>query len=159
MTLPLRIQAATADDLPDLLALYQHLIPGDAAPDPGTAAAILDLFHRYPGSTHFLARLDGQPVAASTLIVVPNLTRGGSPFGLIENVVTHAAFRQRGFGRQVLDAATVAAWAAGCYKLMLMTGATDPGTLDFYRKAGFAQTKTAFQKRRIAPRAAATADR
>ncbi len=139
------------------MALYQHLIPGDAAPDPARAAEILDQIHRLSGSTIFLARLDGQPVATCALIVVPNLTRGGSPFGLIENVVTHAAFRQRGFARQVLDAATTAAWAAGCYKVMLMTGSTDPGTLNFYRKAGFAQTKTAFQKRRIAPRTPASA--
>ena len=53
-----------------------------------------------------------------------------------------------GHGRKVLDAACDAAWAAECYKVMLMTGSMQPGTLDFYRSAGFEQSKTGFQKRR-----------
>jgi GNAT superfamily N-acetyltransferase len=40
---------------------------------------------------------------------VPNLTRGGSPYALIENVVTHHDFRKRGFGKQILNFALAAA--------------------------------------------------
>jgi hypothetical protein len=32
---------------------------------------------------------------------------------------------------------------------MLLTGSKDPGTLAFYREAGFEQNKTGFQIRRI----------
>jgi hypothetical protein len=32
--------------------------------------------------------------------------------------------------------------------VMLMTGRNDPGTLDFYQRAGFQQSKTGFQIRR-----------
>ena len=35
--------------------------------------------------------------------------------------------------------------AAGCYKMMLLTGAKDEGTLEFYKKAGYnCKDKTAF---------------
>lgn len=81
-------------------------------------------------------------------MVIPNLTRGGRPYALIENVVTHADHRQRGHGRALLHAAVAAAWEAGCYKVMLMTGSKRPETLRFYADAGFEQSKTGFQIRR-----------
>ena len=56
-----------------------------------------------------------------TVTVVPNLTRGCQPYGLIENVVTHAEHRQRGYGKAVLAEALALAWSQGCYKVMLMT--------------------------------------
>ncbi|MGE4339936.1 MAG: GNAT family N-acetyltransferase, partial [Pigmentiphaga sp.] len=67
----------------------------------------------------------------------PNLTRGCKPYGLIENVVTHAAFRGRGHAKALLGHALKAAWIAGCYKVMLMTGRKDEATLKFYESAGF----------------------
>jgi GNAT superfamily N-acetyltransferase len=84
--------------------------------------------------------LDGALRATCLLIVGPNLLRGARPFGLIENVVTHAAHRRGGWGRAVLRAALSAAWAAGCYKVTLVTGARDPAVLRFYGAAGFHAT-------------------
>ena len=110
---------------------------------------MFDRFLAYTGSAIFFGEVDGLLVVSCTLVVVPNLTRGASPYGLIENVVTHGDHRQRGFGRKILDAASEAAWAAGCYKVMLLTGAIKVETLNFYRRAGFEQSKTGFQKRRI----------
>ncbi len=81
-------------------------------------------------------------------MVIPNLTRGGTPYALIENMVTHADWRKRGFGSAILKAATERAWEEGCYKVMLMTGSKNPATLAFYAAAGFEQTKTGFQIRR-----------
>ena len=79
-----------------------------------------------------------------------------SPAGKAKRlVVTHPDYRKRGFGRQVLDAASDAAWQAGCYKVMLMTGSKKPETIRFYLGAGFEQSKTGFQKRRIPHRAEA----
>jgi len=91
-------------------------------------------------------------VASCALVVVPNLTRSGTPYALIENVVTHAGFRKCGFGRALLAEAVDAAWVAGCYKVMLLAGSKSPDILRFYEGAGFAQSKTGFQIRRIAVR-------
>lgn len=149
---PLSIRAACPDDVAALLELYQHLIPGDARPTPETARAILTRFQGYPGSQIFLGDVAGRPVTTCTLVVVPNLTRGGTPYGLIENVVTHTAYRQRGFGQQVLQHTVQSAWQSGCYKIMLLTGSADPATHAFYRAAGFSNTKTGYQMRAIPPR-------
>lgn len=148
----LLIRTASADDLTALLALYQHLIPGDAQPTPHAARTALGQFLSYRGSQIYLGETAGRLVTTCTLVVVPNLTRGGMPYGLIENVVTHSAHRKQGHGQAVLRHATQSAWASGCYKIMLLTGATDPATHAFYRAAGFEQSKTGYQMRAIPPR-------
>lgn len=154
MTSPtLAVRQASDQDLPQLFDLYRHLNPEDAPPPASDVArGILKQLSRYEGSGVFVGEVAGTLVASCTLIVIPNLTRGGNPYGLIENVVTHTDFRQHGFGRRLLDHAAEAAWEAGCYKLMLMTGSHRPEVLRFYQDAGFEQSKTGFQKRRVPPR-------
>jgi GNAT superfamily N-acetyltransferase len=76
-------------------------------------------------------------VSSCTLSVIPNLTRGCKPYGLIENVVTHSAHRQQGYGTALLKHALAYAWSAECYKAMLMTGRKDEATMRFYESAGF----------------------
>ena len=88
---------------------------------------------------------DGRLVASCVCVVIPNLTRNARPYAFIENVVTHADHRRQGRARACLDYAREIARRAGCYKIMLMTGAKSAGTLDFYRKCGFSDAdKTAF---------------
>ena len=142
------VRPATRQDLPAVLDLYRHLNSDTDGSSIQTAEAVFDRFLAYDGSAILLCLVDDVAVASCTLVVVPNLTRGARPYALIENVVTHGDHRRMGYGRKVLDAACDAAWAAGCYKVMLMTGSKQPGTLDFYRSAGFEQSKTGFQKRR-----------
>lgn len=141
----MRVRFATEADLPALLTLYADLHP-DEAPLPIEAAAQrLRQLSSYPGSGILLAK---GGVATCTLIVIPNMTRGGAPYALIENVVTLAAHRKRGHGKAVLAAAIEVAWNAGSYKVMLLTGSKNPATLAFYESAGFEQNKTGFQIRR-----------
>lgn len=108
----------------------------------------MDQIGHYNGSAILAGKVDEVIVASCTLIVIPNLTRKGRPYALIENVVTHSSWRQLGFGAAVLKAAADRAWEKGCYKVMLMTGSKDYGTLTFYEKVGFEQSKTGFQMRR-----------
>ena len=152
MRTPLIIRPASRSDLPQLLALYPHLDPADRVPSLEVAERRLEELRKYHGSAIFVGVAEHAVVASCTLIVVPNLTRGGRPYALIENVVTHAAFRGRGFGKQLLQAAVAAAWQADCYKVMLMTGSKKPSTLAFYAAAGFEQNKTGFQIRRLPQR-------
>lgn len=152
MTDPLVIRTALATDVGPLLALYTHLDPDAETSDLATAQASFDRFLRYDGSAIFLGEQGGALVTSCALVVIPNLTRRCAPYALIENVVTHAAHRGKGHGIKVLEAACDRAWQSGCYKVMLMTGSTRPSVLAFYERAGFAQTKTGFQKRRVPPR-------
>ena len=146
------IRPANRIDLPRLLDLYVHLNPDDARCSPENAVAVLDHLIRYEGSVVLVGTIGEALVTTCTLIVIPNLTRCGKPYALIENVVTHADHRGEGFGRTVLSAAVECAWKARCYKVMLMTGSKKPSTLAFYEAAGFEQSKTGFQVRQVAVR-------
>ena len=149
----LTIRPAGGSDLPDLLQLYMYLHPDVPPPAPDDAARILADLARYPGSAVFVGCLGRHLVSPCTLIVVPNLTRGGTPYALIENVITAEDKRGRGFAGQVLRHAVAVAWQQDCYKVMLLTGSKDPATLQFYTSAGFEQSKTGFQIRRVPKRA------
>ncbi|MBE9604567.1 GNAT family N-acetyltransferase [Acetobacteraceae bacterium H6797] len=144
-----RIRPAAEGDLAALLALLRHLNPDDPHRRPEEAAPIWATILASPMVTVLLAELpDGALAASCTLIIVPNLTAGLSPYAVIENVVTHADHRRQGHGHAVLAEAVARARAAGCYKIMLATGSTNPGTHRFYQEAGFkGGTKTHYELR------------
>lgn len=135
-----------------MLQLYSQLNPGDETISSADGARILQKFSSYPGSAIYIGFRGDEAVSTCALVVVPNLTRGGAPYALIENVVTEARHRKRGYGKAVIAQAISAAWKHNCYKIMLLTGSKDPATLTFYGDIGFEQSKVGFQIRHIAPR-------
>lgn len=129
-----------------MLKLYRYLNSED--PDISAEQGTIGLWEKIfndPGQCVFVAEADGQLVASCILVIVSNLTRGGKPYALIENVVTHDDYRKKGYGRAVLEKAIETAREEGCYKVMLMTGRKDEGINSFYEKAGFDRSmKTGF---------------
>jgi GNAT superfamily N-acetyltransferase len=146
------IRTIQADELDALLALYPHLIEADLPlPARAKVEAVWQELMANPRYRYFGVYVDNELVSSCTLTVVPNLTRACQPYGLIENVVTHAAHRGRGHGKALLAHALAYAWREGCYKAMLMTGRKDESTLGFYEAAGFDRHgKQAFIARPVA---------
>ena len=143
------IRPATPDDLTGLLDLYRHLHPDDPALDPAAAEQPWSVLLSSGLVVPFVADVAGLLVSSCTLAVIPNLSRGARPYGVIENVVTRAGHRRAGLGRAVLLAALQRAWCADCYKVILATGSRKQTTLAFYEDAGFLRGgKTYFEVRR-----------
>lgn len=142
------IRPAVRGDLPGLMTLYRQLNPTDPVLDEASAEKRFSAILAQPGMTVFIGFAGDVGAATVTLVVVPNLTRNGASYALIENVVTHADHRRRGYARAVIGHAIADAWNAGCYKVMLLTGSKNPATLRFYENCGFAQDKTGYQIRR-----------
>jgi GNAT superfamily N-acetyltransferase len=149
MTGGLLVRSIENVDLPALLELYGDLNPSDPPLSLEDAVSISKQLSRYPGSAIFVGERQKVLVSTCTLIVVPNLTRGGLPYALIENVVTGSRYRRQGNGTAVVKYAIAAAWKRNCYKIMLLTGSRDPATLKFYQDVGFEQNKTGFQIRQL----------
>lgn len=131
----IEFREAGSDDLDGILALYGQLHPADppVRDAPGVFGAIIQT----PGLHLFVLEDEGAIVATTYLNLVPNLTRGGSPYGVIENVVVDEARRGTGLGKQIMASTLQAAWDAGCYKVMLQTGSRRESTHAFYRRCGF----------------------
>jgi GNAT superfamily N-acetyltransferase len=143
-----RIRPAAQGDLPALLALYRHLNADDPEIAPDIATERFAEITGRPGMTVMIG-VSGETLTSSvTLVVIPNLTRSGAPYALIENVVTNAEHRKRGHARALIANAFERAWSSGCYKVMLLTGSKEQSTLKFYEGCGFTQNKTGFQIRR-----------
>ena len=133
MTPAVAIRDLGVGDVDALLALYQHLNAGDAPPPSEAARAAFV----HPGLRHFGLFSGDELIASCNLAVIPNLTRGGRGYGVIENVVTRADHRGQGHGQAVIRHAIEAAWAAGCYKVVLTTSRKDPAVWAFYERCGF----------------------
>ncbi|AHC99876.1 GNAT family N-acetyltransferase [Leisingera methylohalidivorans] len=131
-----RLRRAAERDYGGLLRLYRELM-GDLPVLAGVeGAAMLRRILQHPGTSIAVAEAEGQVVSTATLHVLPNLTHGGRPYALIENVVTLRAFQGRGLGRAVMTFARDAAWAQDAYKIMLLTGSA-AAARGFYERLGY----------------------
>lgn len=132
-------------DLEGLLRLYTEL-HGNSMPVQDEALSALWHGILEDKNHHIIAAEEnGKMVSSCVAVIIPNLTHGQRPYALIENVVTAKAFRGRGLASACLDYARQLAIRHNCYKLMLLTGSKQEGTLAFYRKNGYnSQDKTGF---------------
>lgn len=139
------IREIKADELDALLLLYTQLHDN---PMPAHTGGLQALWENILNDKnhHIVVAVEGEKIVSSCVIlVIPNLTHAQRPYALIENVVTDASYRQKGLASACLTYAKELALKENCYKIMLLTGAKESGTLQFYEKAGFNRhDKTAF---------------
>lgn len=131
------LREAEAGDLAGILALYRELRPHDPVlPESVAQAKLAELIAR-PDIHLFVCDADGTLAATCMLAIIPNLATAARPFGVIEHVVALAAQRRQGHARQVMQHALKHAWAKGCYKVMLLSGAQRTEAHRFYAALGF----------------------
>ena len=139
------VREARREDLDSLLKLYLFLHE-ERIPDHDRH--LTETWEQILGDrNHHLIvnEVGGQIVSSCVCVIIPNLTRNVRPYAFIENVVTHADHRGKGYAGECLDYARQIAEKENCYKMMLLTGSKKAGTLHFYEKAGYnSSDKTAF---------------
>ncbi|MFI1196980.1 GNAT family N-acetyltransferase [Micromonospora sp. NPDC020750] len=139
---------ARPGDFEQVIRLYGQLHPDDPVLKDGSDAEAFQQILGSPALHLFVLEVDGVVVATTYLNVNPNISRSAAPYAVIENVVVEASRRGTGLGKQIMAGTLQAAWDAGCYKAMLMTGSRRPATHAFYRACGFsADVKTAYLAR------------
>lgn len=148
------VRPARTEDLSGLLSLYHDLNPDDLTADPDLSENTFRQMLAHPGLTVLLALQETEPVGSVTVSILPNLTRGCASYALIENVVTLSTHRGRGIGERMMRAAIELCWAAGCFKIMLLSGEKNARAHAFYERLGFERSKTGFDLRQpgYAPR-------
>lgn len=142
------VRESRPDDLPVLVQLYTQLSRHNAPDVTDAHQAAWAQLQTQPHTHQLVAELDGRVVGTLLVAVIPNLTRGARPFGVIESVVVDKSVRGRGVGSALMAAAETFARQAGAYKVMLMTVKEKTAAVALYRSCGFdGNTKTAFEKR------------
>ncbi|WP_299864470.1 GNAT family N-acetyltransferase [uncultured Roseobacter sp.] len=126
------VRPLTQQDAEALINLYNDLTFGPKTARMHDVLAVI----AHPGTTIYGAVAEGVVLGMATLHILPNVTWDGRPYALIENVATTESQRNRGIGRQVMQAAIDGAWHQNAYKIMLMTG-KKRGARGFYEALGF----------------------
>ena len=134
------IRKAKATDAEDLKVLYFEYLtqyPPKEEQDMMQWAEVLTKFEKDDHMYLLVAEEDGKAVASVQMAIIESLTHNVRPFAVIENVVTHGAYRNRGYASALLHRASEIAKEKNCYKVFLETGSNKESTLNFYRNNGF----------------------
>lgn len=147
------IRPATEADLPRLMVLYRQLSEIGAMPEtePRPVAmaqreALRRLQHEPDSVCLVLEDEGGVLVGSLTFYLLPNLSHGALPIGMVENVVVDEALRGRGLGRLLMVEAERRAIAHGCYKLALTSNNNRPAAHAFYERIGYQRSHQGMTK-------------
>lgn len=135
------IRKATGSDADGLKVLYFEYLthfPPKEEQNMQVWAEMLNRFEKDDNMHLLVAEEDGKVVSSVQMAIIESLTHNVSPFAVIENVVTHIDYRNKGYASALLERASEIAKNRGCYKVFLETGSNKESTLNFYRNNGFA---------------------
>ena len=139
------IREAKREDLAELLELYLFLHEDSIPAMNNHLEKAWEQILEDPNHHLIVNEIDGRIISSCVCVIIPNLTRNVRPYAFIENVVTHADHRGKGYAGECLAYAKQIAEQENCYKMMLLTGSKKPETLHFYEQAGYnSSDKTAF---------------
>jgi len=134
------IRQAKPEDAQDLKTLYFEFLtkfPPKEEQDMNRWADVISRFEKSEDRFLLVVEEDGKAVSSVQVAIIEGLTHNVRPFAVIENVVTHGEYQNRGFASALLEKATEIAKEFNCYKIFLETGSNKESTLNFYRKNGF----------------------
>ena len=135
------IREAAAKDAEALKVLYFEHLTKNPPQEEQNMAVWKKLLAEYENDNYnyiLIAEENGEVVSSVQMSIIRSMTHNVRPFAVIENVVTHADHRQKGYASALLRKASDIAKAFHCYKISLETGSNKESTLNFYRQNGFA---------------------
>ena len=97
------------------------------------------------GQSVLVAEDKGRIAGALVLAIVENITRKGTPYAIIENVVVDEDARGQHHGEALIEQAVEEARQGGCYKVSLTSNKRRGEAHRFYERMGFVQTHEAFR--------------
>ncbi|MGZ4862461.1 MAG: N-acetyltransferase family protein [Halobacteriota archaeon] len=136
------VREATLDDLQCILELYAQLFSNtDQASENRTEllSAHYEAFSeikRSPDSYVFVAESAGAVVGTIAISMIPNLSHGGRPWAVIENVVVDERARKSSIGATLMRHAIDLAQARGCFRVILSSSVHREGSHKFYQRLG-----------------------
>ena len=133
-----KAQNRDAGDLKTLYFEYLTHFPPKEEQDMQLWKQLLDKFEKDENMHLLVAEEDGKVVSSVQMAIIESLTHNVRPFAVVENVVTHIDYRNRGYASALLKQASEIAKARNCYKIFLETGSNKESTLNFYKNNGFA---------------------
>jgi GNAT superfamily N-acetyltransferase len=135
----LRLEAATAKDLPQLVELLGQLFAQEAefTPNASKQEIALKLILADPKVGRLFVARDGSKVVAMASLLYTVSTAEGGRAALFEDLVVRPDYRKQGIGAQLLEYVIAQARAEGLLRLTLLTDMQNESAQVLYRKLGF----------------------
>ena len=147
----LQIRIATVDDVDEAARLFDAYRQFYGRPsDPAAARAFLAERLEHRQSMLLLACRDGQAVGFTQLYPMFSSVRM-APIWILNDLYVDADARRGGVARRLLDAAAVAAQAAGATRVVLETSRENLPARALYRDAGWDEEDTQWYALDLAP--------
>ncbi|MBL1096273.1 GNAT family N-acetyltransferase [Streptomyces coffeae] len=143
-----RIRRATADDIPDIVAMLADDPLGarrESPDDPAPYRAAFETLDRDPKQRLVVAVRDGRTIGTLQLTLIPGLSRRGATRSIIEAVRIHADERGSGLGTRLIEWAVEESRREGCVLVQLTSDATRTDAHRFYERLGFEASHVGFK--------------
>jgi N-acetylglutamate synthase-like GNAT family acetyltransferase len=145
----IRIRDARDRDLSAVIKLLSLLHDsaedGPLPPESSTMQRVWREILAAPTRTVLVAERGHMIVGTLDLLVVPNLTSGGSPWAVIENMVVADANRRGGVGKALMGEVMSRVRKAGAYKIQLLSRRGRAEAHEFYTSLGFEASAEGFR--------------
>ncbi|MFF3316891.1 GNAT family N-acetyltransferase [Streptomyces sp. NPDC003035] len=144
----LEIRPATAEDLPDIVAMLADDPLGAQRESPDDLTPYTAAFERLaqdPNQHLVVAARGSKVVGTLQLTVIPGLSRRGSTRSIIEGVRIHAEERGSGLGTQLIEWAVEESRRQDCQLVQLTSDATRTDAHRFYERLGFEASHLGFK--------------
>jgi GNAT superfamily N-acetyltransferase len=145
------VRAATENDIPRILELYRQLaistapVELDQKPSLEDYRRVFGQISAVSGLELLVAEEEGEVAGSLVLFIAPNLSHGGLPWALVENVIVDQKYRRQGIGKLLMDYAIARAKEAGCYRIGLSSDKKRQEAHRFYRSLGFEASSHGFR--------------
>lgn len=116
-------RTARSEDLDSIVRLValMHDEEPPLAEVAGTYPSVLHEILSQPNRFLLVGGIDEQVTGTADMVVVQNLSRGGRPWAVVENVVVDPAYRRRGIARMLMLVLIRIAVERDCYKMQLVS--------------------------------------
>ncbi|MGW2713575.1 GNAT family N-acetyltransferase [Streptomyces argyrophyllae] len=146
----LEIRAATADDLPAIVAMLADDPLGVQRESPGDLTPYRNALERLAADPHqhvVVAVREGRVIGTLQLTIIPGLSHKGATRALIEAVRIHADERGSGLGSRLIEWAIDTSRQLGCQMVQLTSDKTRTDAHRFYERLGFTASHEGFKLR------------
>lgn len=137
------ISIANANDLPELIELLNDLFTQDIefVPDLNKQKAGLEAIINNPEIGEILVlKGDGQILGMVSLLYSISTALGGK-VAILEDMIIHKAYRQKGLGKELLGEAICFSKERNCLRLTLLTDFNNDAAINFYQHFGFKKSE------------------
>lgn len=135
----LEIRSIQFEDLPDLSALYEELVPTKT-----NFNKLAEAFRSIENNNNYnlLGAFDEGRLAGSLMgIICQDLVGDCKPFMVIENVIVSGRARRKGIGKRLMTDIERIARERGCYYIILVSGGHRKEAHLLYESLGYKEEK------------------